>query len=259
MSKIGTNYKDINKEKYKNNVDSFNRLISNLNDLSKKIDNGGGKIAIEKQHSKGRLTARDRIKNLIDGDTVFFELGKFAAHGMYEEYGEIPAAGIIAGLGIINNQECMIIANDATVKAGAYFEISLKKTLRAQDIALNNNIPIIYLVDSAGVFLPLQDQVFPDEGHFGKIFYNNARISSKGIPQIACVMGPCVAGGAYLPVMCDKYIIVDGASMFLAGPALVKAAIGQDIDEETLGGSETHSSLPASVFSAFRGLFFGFP
>ena len=247
MSNIGTNYKDINKEKYKNNVDSFNRLISNLNDLSKKIDNGGGKIAIERQHSKGRLTARDRIKNLIDGDTVFFELGKFAAHGMYEEYGEIPAAGIIAGLGIINNQECMIIANDATVKAGAYFEISLKKTLRAQDIALNNNIPIIYLVDSAGVFLPLQDQVFPDEGHFGKIFYNNARISSKGIPQIACVMGPCVAGGAYLPVMCDKYIIVDGASMFLAGPALVKAAIGQDIDEETLGGSETHSSISGTA------------
>ena len=187
------------------------------------------------------------LDNLIDSDSVFLELGKFAAYDMYQEYGKIPAAGVVIGLGKLHDQECMIIGNDATVKAGAYFELTLKKTLRAQKIALENNIPIIYLVDSAGVFLPLQDQVFPDENHFGKIFYNNAIISSKGIPQIACVMGPCVAGGAYLPVMCDKYIIVDGASMFLAGPALVKAAIGQEIDEETLGGSNTHAAISGTA------------
>ena len=172
-----------------------------------------------------------------------FEIGTFAAYNMYTDYGNIASAGIVTGIGRIKGQECMIIANDATVKAGAYFEITLKKTLRAQEIAIQNQIPIVYLVDSAGVFLPLQDHVFPDENHFGKIFYNNARISAKGITQIACVMGPCVAGGAYLPVMCDKYIIIEGASMFLAGPALVKAAIGQEIDQDTLGGATTHSSI----------------
>ncbi|MBI45829.1 MAG: methylcrotonoyl-CoA carboxylase [Candidatus Marinimicrobia bacterium] len=243
MSKIG---KEIN-QKQKDNKILFKKIISKYNSLSDEISLGGGKIYIGKQHAKGRLTARERIDSLIDKDGVFFELGKFAAYNMYEDYGKVPAGGVVSGLGKIHGQECMIIANDATVKAGAYFEITLKKTLRCQEIALENNIPIIYLVDSAGVFLPLQDQVFPDENHFGRIFYNNAIISSKGIPQIACVMGPCVAGGAYLPVMCDKYIIVDGASMFLAGPALVKAAVGQDIDEETLGGSNTHTAISGTA------------
>ena len=245
MSKIGTNLEF--KEKSKLYYDSFLKMINKMKKLSKVIDQGGGKIAFERQHSKGRLTARERIDNLIDQDTVFLEIGKFAAHNMYKEYGTVPAAGVVAGIGIVHGQDCMVIANDATVKAGAYFELSLKKTLRAQKIAMESNIPIIYLVDSAGVFLPLQDQVFPDENHFGKIFYNNAKISSKGISQIACVMGPCVAGGAYLPVMCDKYVIVEGASMFLAGPALVKAAIGQEVDEETLGGANTHTAISGTA------------
>jgi len=244
MSKIGT---EIKKEKFKKNHNLSSKIINNINKISQDIDKGGGKLSTERQHAKGRLTARQRIKELIDSDSVFLELGKYAAFNMYKEYGDIPAAGVIIGLGKIHNKECMIVANDATVKAGAYFEVSLKKTLRAQKIATENNIPIIYLVDSAGVFLPLQNQVFPDENHFGKIFYNNAIMSSKGITQIACVMGPCVAGGAYLPVMCDKYVIVDGASMFLAGPALVKAAIGQEIDEDTLGGSNTHSSISGTA------------
>ena len=247
MSKIGSDLNKDNSNDFKENCKYYYTLIENLNTLSKEIDKGGGKISIERQHSKGRLTARERIAELIDSDSVFLELGKYAAYQMYEEYGKVPSGGVVIGLGKICSKECMIVANDATVKAGAYFEVTLKKTLRAQTIAYENNIPIIYLVDSAGVFLPLQDQVFPDENHFGKIFYNNAIMSSKGIPQIACVMGPCVAGGAYLPVMCDKYIIVDGASMFLAGPALVKAAIGQEIDEETLGGSNTHSSISGTA------------
>ena len=245
MSKIGTDIEF--KEKSQLYYESFLKMIDKMKKLSKVIDQGGGKIAFERQHSKGRLTVRERIDNIIDQDTVFLEIGKFAAHNMYKEYGTVPAAGVVAGIGIIHGQDCMIIANDATVKAGAYFELSLKKTLRAQKIAMESNIPIIYLVDSAGVFLPLQDQVFPDENHFGKIFYNNAKISSKGISQIACVMGPCVAGGAYLPVMCDKYVIVEGASMFLAGPALVKAAIGQEVDEETLGGANTHTAVSGTA------------
>jgi acetyl-CoA carboxylase carboxyltransferase component len=247
VSKIGSSVDTWNKEKSDSFKSEFTTLIDSFNKDREKIKECGGAIAIEKQHAKGRLTARERISQLIDTNTKFFELGLFAAYGMYKEYGSPPASGTIIGLGKISNQECMIVANDATVKAGAYFEVTLKKTLRAQEIAMENNIPIVYLVDSAGVFLPLQDQVFPDEGHFGKIFYNNARMSSMGIPQIACVMGPCVAGGAYLPVMCDKYIIVDGASMFLAGPALVKAAIGQEIDQETLGGATTHSAISGTA------------
>ena len=223
--------------------ESYQLCIEKFNSSISKIKDGGGKASIQKQHNKNRLTARERIENLIDNDCIFFELGIFAAYGMYEEVGGAPCAGIISGIGRVNNIDFMIIANDATVKAGAYFEISLKKTLRSQQIAMENNLPIIYLVDSAGVFLPMQDQVFPDEAHFGKIFYNNARISSMGLTQIACVMGPCVAGGAYLPVMCDKYIITEGSNMFLAAPALVKAAIGQVIDAETLGGATTHSSI----------------
>ena len=225
------------------NFKEFKKLNDEITDQVKLIHQGGGPVAIQKQHNKKRMTCRERIKYLIDSGESFFEIGTFAAFNMYEEYGNIASAGIVTGIGKINKQECMIVANDATVKAGAYFEITLKKTLRAQEIAIQNEIPIIYLVDSAGVFLPLQDHVFPDENHFGKIFYNNAKISSKGITQIACVMGPCVAGGAYLPVMCDKYVIVEGASMFLAGPALVKAAIGQEIDQDTLGGANTHSAI----------------
>ena len=232
------------------NESCYKRYLSFIKDFNNKIDvinKGGGKASIQKQHDKGRLTARERIDYLIDENTTFMEFGKFAGYDMYQEYGGCPSGGLIAGIGLINNFNFMIIANDATVKAGAYFEVTLKKTLRAQDIAYKNNLPIIYLVDSSGVFLPIQDQVFPDEAHFGKIFYNNARLSSNGNMQIASVMGPCVAGGAYLPVMCDKYIMTKGSSMFLAGPALVKAAVGQEIDAETLGGSKTHSSISGIV------------
>jgi 3-methylcrotonyl-CoA carboxylase beta subunit len=247
MDNIGTPIEKMNPEKFKNNSEDFLKYISHYAEEQNKIKLGGGTIAIEKQHNKKRLTARERIDHLIDPGTQFFELGLYAAWGMYEEYGSPAASGTLTGIGIIEGYDCVIIANDATVKAGAYFEVTLKKTLRAQQIALENNLPIIYLVDSAGVFLPLQDQVFPDEAHFGRIFYNNARLSALGIPQIAAVMGPCVAGGAYLPVMCDKYIIVEGASMFLAGPALVKAAIGQDIDLDTLGGATTHSAISGTA------------
>ena len=238
---------DVNSAKFKDNYKKFNELVSNYKKEEDKIKLGGGSINIQKQHDKGRMTARERIKYLIDDKTSFFEIGLYAAYKMYSDFGEINAGGVIAGIGNINGYDCMIIANDATVKAGAYFEITLKKTLRAQRIALENNLPVIYLVDSAGVFLPLQDKVFPDEEHFGKIFYNNARMSALGLTQIACVMGPCVAGGAYLPVMCDKYIIVEGASMFLAGPALVKAAIGQNIDQDTLGGANTHTAISGTA------------
>ena len=232
-----------------NNIlkNNFNKQINQFNDISLEIKECGGKASIQKQHNKGRLTARERINYLIDDNTTFYELGLFAGYDMYNEYGGAPASGVIIGIGTINNKNFMIVANDATVKAGAYFETTLKKSLRAQEISYQNNLPIIYLVDSAGVFLPMQDQVFPDESHFGRIFYNNARISAKGITQIACVMGPCVAGGAYLPVMCDKYIMVEGSNMFLAGPALVKAAIGQVVDAETLGGATTHSSMSGIV------------
>ena len=245
MTKIFSN---IDKNSSNNNYyKKYMKLIDVFTSNIKQIEMGGGKLSIQKHHDKGRLTARERINLLIDDNSSFFELGKFAAYNMYKEYGEINSAGVICGIGKIYDNDFIIIANDATVKAGAYFEITLKKTLRMQEIAIKNNIPIIYLVDSAGVFLPLQDQVFPDEAHFGKIFFNNARISSLGIHQIASVMGPCVAGGAYLPVMCDKYIITEGSNMFLAGPALVKAAIGQKIDAETLGGATTHSSISGTA------------
>ena len=244
MSKVGST---LSSSKSGYNQSLFKVILDVMREEQDKIRLGGGTIAIEKQHNKGRLTARERIEHLIDPNSDFFEFGLYAAYGMYEEYGSPAASGTLIGIGSVSGQSCMIVANDATVKAGAYFEVTLKKTLRAQKIALENNIPIIYLVDSAGVFLPLQDQVFPDEGHFGSIFYNNARMSALGIPQIACVMGPCVAGGAYLPVMCDKYIIVEGASMFLAGPALVKAAIGQEIDQDTLGGANTHSAISGTT------------
>ena len=234
MSIIGSKVEEWVNIDIESNEKEFLKIIGDLNKNVSEIVKGGGDIAVAKQHKKGRLTARERIDYLKDAQTKTLELGVFAGYEMYEEYGSPPAGGVIASIIKISGLDCMVIANDATVKAGAYFEISLKKTIRAQKIALENNLPVIYLVDSAGVFLPLQNQVFPDEGHFGRIFYNNAKLSSFGIPQIASVMGPCIAGGAYLPVMCDKYVIVDGASMFLAGPALVKAAIGQDISQEEL-------------------------
>ena len=208
MSSIGTAAKTWPQDRYRERQKAFDRLRDEYKDEITLIRKGGGEKAIERQHSKGRLTARERIDRLKDSDTPFVEFGLYAAYGMYEEYGTPPGAGIVTGFITVEGQDCVVAANDATVKAGAYFEVTLKKNLRAQEMALENNLPIIYLVDSAGVFLPLQDQVFPDEAHFGRIFYNNARLSALGVPQIAAVMGPCVAGGAYLPVMCDKYIIL---------------------------------------------------
>ncbi|GMU84766.1 MAG: methylcrotonoyl-CoA carboxylase [Ignavibacteriales bacterium] len=209
-----------------------------------KVKLGGGKDALEKHRAKGRLTARERIAGLLDPGTQFFELNTFAAYEMYMEYGGAPSSGTIFGIGRIHNQECVIVSNDATVKAGAWFPITCKKNLRAQEIALENNIPIIYLVDSAGVFLPLQEEIFPDKEHFGRIFRNNARLSAKGIPQLAAIMGACVAGGAYLPIMSDETIIVrNQGSVFLAGSHLVKAAIGEVIDNESLGGALVQSNI----------------
>ena len=247
MSIIGKKIEDWSNIDTESNHSEFKIIIDNLRQNKSNILKCGGDVSIQKQHKKGRLTARERVDYLKDSQSEILELGTFAGYEMYEEYGSPPAGGVIVSIVKISGLDCMVIANDATVKAGAYFEISLKKTLRAQKIALENNLPVIYLVDSAGVFLPLQDQVFPDEGHFGRIFYNNAKLSSFGIPQIASVMGPCIAGGAYLPVMCDKYIIVDGASMFLAGPALVKAAIGQEINQEDLGGARTHTAISGTA------------
>ncbi len=232
---------DLEKSK---NEDSIKLLLSQMNYRLEKIKLGGGEKKIAKQHSKGKLTARERVDYLIDKDKPFFEIGAFVGYEMYEEYGGCPAGGVVVGIGSVSGRQCMIVANDATVKAGAWFPISGKKNLRAQEIAMENRLPIIYLVDSAGVFLPLQDEIFPDKEHFGRIFRNNAQMSSMGIPQIAAIMGSCVAGGAYLPIMSDEALIVDGTgSIFLAGPYLVKAAIGEDVDKETLGGASTHSEI----------------
>jgi len=208
---------------------------------------GGGPENIEKQHKKNRLTARERIALLCDPNTEFQELALFAAFQMYEEWGGAPSAGVITGLARVAGRLCMIIANDATVKAGAFFPMTAKKTLRAQRIATENRLPLIYLVDSAGVFLPLQDEIFPDEDDFGRIFRNNARISAEGIPQLAAIMGSCVAGGAYLPVMCDKIVMTEGSGLYIAGPSLVKAAIGQDLSSDQIGGAELHASLSGTI------------
>src|SRR5712691_5869847 len=197
---------------------------------------GGGKAGLERQRKLSRLPARERIGQLLDKDAQFFEIGVWAAYKMYEEWGNIVAAGTVAGIGNVHGVPCMIIANDATVKAGAFFPATVKKLLRAQRIAFECSLPIIYLVDSAGVFLPMQDEIFPDDDDFGRIFRNNAKMSAMGITQIAAVLGSCVAGGAYLPIMSDETLMVEGSSIFLAGPYLVKAAIGEDIDAETLGG-----------------------
>lgn len=219
-------------------------LLRKLNAVKGKVKEGGGKKAIEKHKAKRKLTARERIEKLIDNPKDFFELSTLAAYGMYEEFGGAPSSGTIYGIGKIHNRLCVIVANDATVKAGAWFPITAKKNLRAQEIAMENYLPIIYLVDSAGVFLPMQDEIFPDKEHFGRVFRNNAKMSSMGIPQIAAIMGPCVAGGAYLPIMSDEALIVEGeGSVFLAGSHLVRAAIGEVIDNEKLGGAEVQSNI----------------
>ncbi len=219
-------------------------LLESMNRETEQIKKGGGKKRIEKEHKKGKMTARERIDFLLDEDSEFDEIGLWAAYEMYEEEGGCPSAGVVAGIGKIDGRSCMIVANDATVKAGAWFPMTAKKNLRAQEIAMENHLPLVYLVDSAGVYLPMQDQIFPDKEHFGRIFRNNAVISAKGIPQIAAIMGSCVAGGAYLPIMSDEALIVDGTgSVFLAGSYLVKAAIGEDIDNETLGGATTHTEI----------------
>ncbi len=208
---------------------------------------GGGKAGQERQHKLGRLFARERITQLLDKDSPFFELGLWAAYKMYEQWGKIPAAGSIAGIGYVAGVPCLIIANDATVKAGAFFPATAKKLIRAQRVGFENNLPIIYLVDSAGVFLPMQDEIFPDEDDFGRIFRNNSVISAAGIPQIAAIMGNCVAGGAYLPVLCDKILMTEGSGLYLAGPSLVKAAIGQVIEQEELGGATMHAEISGTV------------
>ncbi len=226
------------------NEDEFKLMISKMNHRLEKIYLGGGEAKIAKQHKKGKLTARERIDYLLDEDQPKFEIGAFAAYEMYEEHGGCPAAGVVIMIGSIRGRKCMVVANDATVKAGAWFPMTGKKNLRAQEIAMENRLPIIYLVDSAGVFLPMQDEIFPDKEHFGRIFRNNAIMSSKGIIQIAAIMGSCVAGGAYLPIMSDEALIVEGTgSIFLAGPYLVKAAIGESVDKETLGGATTQSEI----------------
>ncbi|WP_216318394.1 acyl-CoA carboxylase subunit beta [Deinococcus aestuarii] len=208
---------------------------------------GGGPRAQQRQHEKSRLTARERIARLVDEGTVFDELMTFAGWGMYEEVGGCPSGGTVTGIGRIQGRPWMIVANDATVKAGAFFPITAKKVIRAQTIALENHLPVVYLVDSAGVYLPMQDEIFPDQDDFGRVFYLNARMSARGVPQIAAIMGNCVAGGAYLPVMCDTLIMTEGSGLYLAGPALVKAAIGQVVDSEELGGAAMHAGIAGTV------------
>jgi acetyl-CoA carboxylase carboxyltransferase component len=229
---------------FNKNEDSMKLLISRMEQKLSKLALGGGQSRIDKHHAKGKLTARERIELLLDKDSPRQEIGAFVAEDMYQEYGGCPSGGVVIKIGYVAGKQCIIVANDATVKAGAWFPITAKKNLRAQEIAMENRLPIIYLVDSAGVFLPMQDEIFPDKEHFGRIFRNNARMSSMGIVQIAAVMGSCVAGGAYLPIMSDESLIVDKTgSIFLAGSYLVKAAIGESIDNESLGGATTHTSI----------------
>jgi 3-methylcrotonyl-CoA carboxylase beta subunit len=229
---------------FNKNDDAMRLLISDMEQRLEKVYLGGGKSRIEKLHAKGKMTARERIANLVDKDSETLEIGAFVGDDMYKEHGGCPSGGVVIKIGYVSGKQCIIVANDATVKAGAWFPITAKKNLRAQEIAMENNLPIIYLVDSAGVFLPLQDEIFPDKEHFGRIFRNNARMSSMGITQIAAVMGACVAGGAYLPIMSDESLIVDKTgTIFLAGSYLVKAAIGESIDNETLGGATTQTNI----------------
>ena len=229
---------------FNKNDDELRLLLSELRKRQAQVELGGGAAKLQKQRDQGKLTARERIAYLVDPKLPCLEIASFAGDGMYEEYGGCPAGGVVVVLAYIKGRQCIVVANDATVKAGAWFPITGKKNLRAQQIAIENRLPIIYLVDSAGVFLPLQDEIFPDREHFGRIFRNNAVLSSMGVPQISAIMGSCVAGGAYLPIMSDESLIVKGSgSIFLAGSYLVKAAIGEDIDNETLGGADTHCDI----------------
>jgi 3-methylcrotonyl-CoA carboxylase beta subunit len=237
---------------FNKNEDQYKQLLFQLQQKTKKTKLGGGEKKIDEQHKKGKLTARERIEHLIDKGSEFLEIGIFAGDGMYQEQGGCPSGGVITGLGYVCERLVVIVANDATVKAGAWFPITAKKNLRAQEIAMENHIPVIYLVDSAGVFLPMQDQIFPDKEHFGRQFRNNARMSAQGIIQVAAIMGSCVAGGAYLPIMSDEAMIVDkSGSIFLAGSYLVKAAIGEDIDNESLGGATTHCEISGVTDNKF--------
>jgi 3-methylcrotonyl-CoA carboxylase beta subunit len=234
------------------NEDHLKQLVSQLNAKAARTKLGGGEKKIEEQRQKGKLTARERIEYLTDRNSTFLEIGLFAGEGMYKEVGGCPSGGVITGVGYVKGRQCMIVANDATVKAGAWFPITAKKNLRAQEIALENRLPVVYLVDSAGVFLPMQDEIFPDKEHFGRQFRNNAKMSALGIVQIAAIMGSCVAGGAYLPIMSDEAMIVDKTgSIFLAGSYLVKAAIGEEIDNETLGGATTHCEVSGVTDNKF--------
>ncbi len=242
MSKCGTKIQ--HDASYEKNRAASLDILAKLNEYIEKAHLGGGYEAASRQKKRGKMLPRERIASLIDANSQFMEVGSLAANNMYAEHGGAPSAGIVTGIGKIHGRDVVIVANDSTVKAGAYFPMTIKKNLRAQEIAIQNRLPIVYLVDSAGVFLPMQSEIFPDKDDFGRIFYNNAVLSSMGVPQIAAVMGPCVAGGAYLPIMSDESIIVEGTgSVFLAGPYLVKAAIGEDTDTESLGGAETHSSI----------------
>lgn len=237
---------------FNKNDDQMRQLIFQLNNRFKKVKLGGGEKKIESQHKKGKLTARERIDYLIDDPKDFLEIGAFAGDGMYADVGGCPSGGVVTGIGRVSGRQCVIVANDATVKAGAWFPITAKKNLRAQEVAMENRLPIIYLVDSAGVFLPMQDEIFPDKEHFGRQFRNNAKMSSIGIIQVAAIMGSCVAGGAYLPIMSDEAAIVDKTgSIFLAGSYLVKAAIGEDIDNETLGGATTQCEISGVTDNKF--------
>lgn len=229
---------------FNKNDDQMRLKIKQLERELEQIYLGGGKSKIEKHKAKGKLTARERIDALLDKETPRFEVGALAGYGMYKEHGGCPSGGVVVVIGYVSGKQCIVVANDATVKAGAWFPITGKKNLRAQEIAMENRLPIIYLVDSAGVYLPMQDEIFPDKEHFGRIFRNNAVMSAEGIPQIAAVMGSCVAGGAYLPIMSDESLIVNKTgTIFLAGSYLVKAAIGESIDNETLGGAYTHTEI----------------
>jgi acetyl-CoA carboxylase carboxyltransferase component len=229
---------------FNKNEDSMQLAVAKLRHQLNAISLGGGQKRIDKLHKKGKLTARERIAYLLDHDTEILEIGAIVGDGMYEEHGGCPAGGVVVVIGYVEGRQCIVVANDATVKAGAWFPITGKKNLRAQEIAMENRLPIIYLVDSAGVYLPLQDEIFPDKEHFGRMFRNNARMSSMGIVQISAIMGSCVAGGAYLPIMSDEALIVEGTgSIFLAGPYLVKAAIGETVDQETLGGATTQCEI----------------
>jgi acetyl-CoA carboxylase carboxyltransferase component len=237
---------------YETNRDHWLNELRILEAQRRAIAAGGGEKAAARQEKKGKLLARDRVKALTDEDSSFLELGTFAAWGMYEDWGGAPAAGVVTGLGKVNGRECVIVSNDATVKAGAWFPMTCKKILRAQDFSMENRLPIIYLVDSAGVFLPMQEEIFPDKEHFGRVFYNNARLSAEGIYQISAIMGSCVAGGAYLPIMSDEALIVEGTgTIFLAGSHLVQAAIGEKMDNQSLGGAEVQVDISGVVDDRF--------